>query len=84
MWMQGEQALLAEVQEFEREIEELGKKEFSLFNGLGRGIQELERDEERFLQELGVEEREFINSIEMGAQEIEKLFGGSVPIRKLR
>ena len=83
--MQGEQALLAEVQELEREVEEIGKKEFNLLSGFGRrGLQELEKDEERFLQELGKDEREFIDSIEMGAQEIEKLFGASVPIRKIR
>ncbi|XP_057823632.2 violaxanthin de-epoxidase, chloroplastic isoform X2 [Cryptomeria japonica] len=81
---EGEQAVAKEVEQLEKEAEEVGKTELNLLENLGKGIQELEKDEKYLLQELSKEEMDILDDLKMEAVEIEKLFGKALPIRKIR
>ncbi|KAG6543532.1 hypothetical protein Mapa_015026 [Marchantia paleacea] len=77
----GEQAIVKEVQELEQTVENAGKQELML---LGKGAQELKREEEELLASLGKEEKALLDELQMEASDIERLFGKAIPIRKLR
>ncbi|KAJ7282192.1 hypothetical protein O6H91_Y355800 [Diphasiastrum complanatum] len=81
---EGEDALVKEAQQLEQKVEEVGKKEIALLGNLGKGAEQLRKDQEKFLQQLGDEERALLSSLQMEARDLEKLFGNSIPIRKLR
>ncbi|XP_021772752.1 violaxanthin de-epoxidase, chloroplastic [Chenopodium quinoa] len=81
---EGEREIIKEVEQFEGEVEKVGKTEMTLFQRLTEGFKELQRDEEYFLKELNKEEKELLDQLQMEAGEVEKLFGQSLPIRKLR
>ncbi|OMO84679.1 Violaxanthin de-epoxidase [Corchorus capsularis] len=85
---EGEQALVREVKELEGEVEEevkrVGKTEKTLLERLAEGFKELQQDEEYFIKELSKEEMDLLDQLKMEASEVEKLFGGALPIRKLR
>ncbi|KAK7258586.1 hypothetical protein RIF29_24167 [Crotalaria pallida] len=81
---EGEETIVKEVEELEGEVEKVGKTEMSLFQKLFEGFKVLQEDEENFLRGLSKEEMEILNGLQMEAAEVEKLFGGSLPIRKLR
>eukprot|EP00252_Welwitschia_mirabilis_P023197 TRINITY_DN650_c0_g1_i3.p1 TRINITY_DN650_c0_g1~~TRINITY_DN650_c0_g1_i3.p1 ORF type:complete len:491 (-),score=115.71 TRINITY_DN650_c0_g1_i3:538-2010(-) len=82
--IEGEQAIAKEVEEIEEKVEEVGKTEMTLLERLGKGFQEIKKDEENFLNVLTQEEKELLSDLKMEAEEVEKLFGKSIPIRKLR
>lgn len=81
---EGEQAIAKEVEELEEQAEKVGKTELNLLQNLGKGIEQLRKDEEYFLNGLSKEEMELLGDLKMEAEQIEKLFGNSLPIRKLK
>ncbi|CAL0301792.1 unnamed protein product [Lupinus luteus] len=81
---EGEETIVREVEELEGEVEKVGKTELNLFQKLAEGLKILQEDEENILRGLSEEEMEILNGLKMEAAEVEKLFGGSLPIRKLR
>lgn len=81
---EGEKAIIREVEEIEGQVEKVGKAEMTLFQRLAEGFKVLQQDEENFLRELNKEEKDLLNQLEMEANQVEKLFGRSLPIRKLR
>ncbi|KAL3573773.1 hypothetical protein D5086_024386 [Populus alba] len=81
---EGEKTIIKEVEEIEEKVEKVGKTELSLFQRLTEGFKEIQKDEENFLKELSKEEMDLLNDLRMEAGEVEKLFGGALPIRKLR
>ncbi|XP_071920818.1 violaxanthin de-epoxidase, chloroplastic-like isoform X1 [Coffea arabica] len=85
---EGERTIVREVEEIEGEIEGEVEKvkdtEMTLFERLTEGFKELKKDEEFFLRELSKEELDVLDALKMEASEVEKLFGRSLPIRKLR
>lgn len=81
---EGEKSIIREVQEIEGEVEKVGKTEMTLFQRLAEGFKELQQDEEILLRKLSKEEMELFNDLKMEASEVEKLFGGALPLRKLR
>ncbi|GBG59530.1 hypothetical protein CBR_g38554 [Chara braunii] len=68
----------------EKELELLGDEEKMLFQRLGDGAKELQRDEQLLLESLSEEEKALLKDLQMGASDIEKLFGKALPIRRLR
>ncbi|KAI8535850.1 hypothetical protein RHMOL_Rhmol10G0206700 [Rhododendron molle] len=81
---EGERTILREVEEIEGEVEKVGKTEMNLLGRLVDGFNELKRDEEYLLKELSKEEMDLLNELKMETNEIEKLFGGALPLRKIR
>lgn len=82
---EGEKTIIEEVEQIEEEVvEKVGKTEMTLFQRLAEGFSELKQDEENFLRELSKEEMDILNDLKMEANEVEKLFGGALPLRKLR
>jgi violaxanthin de-epoxidase len=81
---EGEKSIVREVEEIEGEVVQLEKTEFTLFQRLTEGLQEVERDAENFLKGLSKEEMEVLDGLKMEANEVEKLFGRALPLRKLR
>ncbi|XAR65824.1 Violaxanthin de-epoxidase [Bertholletia excelsa] len=81
---EGERTIIREVEEIEEEVEKVGKTEMTLFERLAEGFKELRQDEENFLKELSKEEMDLLSQLKMEATEAEKLFGGALPLRKLR
>ncbi|XP_074563670.1 violaxanthin de-epoxidase, chloroplastic [Curcuma longa] len=81
---EGEKTIIREVEQIEEEVEEIGKTEVSLFQKLADGFMELEQDTENFLKGLSKEELEILDNLKMEAKQVEKIFGGALPIRKLR
>ncbi|XP_052189384.1 violaxanthin de-epoxidase, chloroplastic isoform X2 [Diospyros lotus] len=81
---EGERTIVREVEEIEEEVEELGKAEMTLLERLAEGLRELKQDEENFFKELSKEEMDLLSELKMEATEVEKLFGGALPLRKLR
>lgn len=82
---EGERTIIREVEEIEGEVEKVGKTEMSLLGRLVDGFNELiKRDEEYLLKELSKEEMDLLNELKMETNEIEKLFGGALPLRKVR
>lgn len=81
---EGERTIIREVEEIEGEVEKVGKTEMNLLGRLADGFNELKRDEEYFLNELSKEETDLLNELKMETNEIGKLFGGALPLRKLR
>ncbi|KAK8928364.1 hypothetical protein KSP39_PZI017925 [Platanthera zijinensis] len=78
---EGEKSIIREVEEIEGEVVKAGEAELSLFEKLVEGIRELK---DNFIKELGQEEMELLNDLKMEASELEKVFGRSLPLRKLR
>ncbi|CAI0433848.1 unnamed protein product [Linum tenue] len=81
---EGEKTIIREVEEIEEQVLEAEKTEQTLFQRLAEGFKELQQDEEYFLRELSKEEMDLLNGLKMEASELEKLFGGALPLRKLR
>ncbi|KAE9593546.1 putative violaxanthin de-epoxidase [Lupinus albus] len=81
---EGEETIVREVEELEGEVEKVGKTELNLFQKLTEGLKILQEDEENILRSLSKEEMEILDGLKMEAAEVEKLFGGSLPLRKLR
>nr|XP_043609854.1 violaxanthin de-epoxidase, chloroplastic [Erigeron canadensis] len=85
---EGEKFIIKEAEEIEEEVEKEVVKvrdtELTLFQRLLEGFKELQQDEQNFIRELTKEEKEILDSLQMEATEVEKLFGGALPIRKLR
>ncbi|KAK2967965.1 hypothetical protein RJ640_019445 [Escallonia rubra] len=91
----GEKTIIREVEEIEGDVEKVREEiegdvekvrdtEMTLFRRLAEGLKELERDEENFLKELSKEEMDVLSELKMEASQVEKLFGGALPLRKLR
>ncbi|XP_002986185.2 violaxanthin de-epoxidase, chloroplastic isoform X1 [Selaginella moellendorffii] len=66
------------------EVRGIGRAEKSLLDKIESGIKELEKDEVSFLKGLSEEEKALLETLKMEAKDVEKLFGGAVPVRKLR
>ncbi|XP_068665128.1 violaxanthin de-epoxidase, chloroplastic-like [Aristolochia californica] len=81
---EGEKTIVREVEEIEAEVEKVGKTEVSLFQKLAEGFKELMKDEQNFVRDLSKEEKEVLEGLKMEAAEVEKLFGQTLPLRKLR
>lgn len=85
---EGERTIIEEVKQIEGEIEGEVQKaeqtELSLFQRLAEGFNEIKQDEENFLRELSKEEMDILSELKMEATEVEKLFGRTLPLRKLR
>nr|AMJ39491.1 violaxanthin de-epoxidase 1 [Bixa orellana] len=81
---EGEETIIREVEQLEGQVEKVGKTEMTLFQKLAEGFKELQKDEENFLEELSKEEMDVLSELKMEAREVEKLFGGALPLRKLR
>ncbi|XP_010247238.1 PREDICTED: violaxanthin de-epoxidase, chloroplastic isoform X2 [Nelumbo nucifera] len=81
---EGEKTIIREVEEIGGEVEKVKKTEMTLFQRLAEGFKELKQDEENFLRGLGKEEMELLSELKMEASEVEKLFGRTLPLRKLR
>lgn len=81
---EGEQTIIREVEQIEEEVEEIGKTEVTLFQKLANGFMELSQDSGNFLRGLSKEEMEILDGLKMEAKQVEKIFGGALPIRKLR
>lgn len=81
---EGEQTIIREVEQIEEEVEEIGKTEVTLFQKLADGFMELSQDSGNFLRGLSKEEMEILDGLKMEAKQVEKIFGGALPIRKLR
>ncbi|KAI4302013.1 hypothetical protein L6164_035236 [Bauhinia variegata] len=81
---EGEQSIVREVEELEEEVEKVGKTEMTLFQRLAEGFKVLQQDEENFLRGLSKEEMDILSELKMEASEVEKLFGRTLPLRKLR
>lgn len=81
---EGEETIVKEVEQLEGEVEKVGEAEITLFQKLAEGFKILQEDEESFLRGLSKEEMDILNGLKMEAAEVEKLFGRSLPLRKLR
>lgn len=85
---EGEEIIVREVEEIEQEVEQDFERakntEISLLERLAEGFQELIKDKDYFLEELSKEEMDLLSELKMEATEVEKLFGGALPLRKLR
>ncbi|KAL6132451.1 hypothetical protein ACLB2K_064694 [Fragaria x ananassa] len=85
---EGERTIIEEVKQIEGEIEgevlKAEQTELSLFQRLAEGFNEIKQDEENFLRELSKEEMDILSELKMEATEVEKLFGRTLPLRKLR
>ncbi|KAM5561810.1 hypothetical protein ABKV19_022415 [Rosa sericea] len=81
---EGERTIIEEVQQIEGEVEKVEQTERSLFQKLAEGFNEIKQDEENFLRELSKEEMDILSELKMEATEVEKLFGRTLPLRKLR
>ncbi|MED6156214.1 Violaxanthin de-epoxidase, chloroplastic [Stylosanthes scabra] len=81
---EGEETIAREVEEFEGEVEKVRKTEMTLFQRLAEGFKVLQEDEQNFIRGLSKEEMEILEGLKMEATEVEKLFGGALPLRKLR
>lgn len=81
---EGEKTIIREVEQIEDEVVKAGKTELTLFEGLAEGFSEFKRDLDFFLKGLGQEEMELLNDLKIEASELEKVFGNSLPLRKLR
>ncbi|KAG6389194.1 hypothetical protein SASPL_150653 [Salvia splendens] len=85
---EGEGIIVREVEEIEQEVEQEVERaketETTLFQRLAEGFKELIKDRDYFLEELNKEEMDLLNDLKMEATEVEKLFGGALPLRKLR
>ncbi|XP_068660567.1 violaxanthin de-epoxidase, chloroplastic-like [Aristolochia californica] len=81
---EGERTIVREVEEIEAEVEKVGKTEVTLFQRLSEGFKELMTDEQNFVRDLSKEEMELLEGLKMEAAEVEKLFGRTLPLRKLR
>lgn len=81
---EGEETIVKEVEQLEGEVEKVGNIEKSLFQKLAEGFKILQEDEEIFIKGLSKEEMDILNGLKMEAAEVEKLFGRSLPLRKLR
>ncbi|QHN85406.1 hypothetical protein HN51_039802 [Arachis hypogaea] len=81
---EGEETIAREVEELEGEVEKVRKTEMTLFQRLAEGFKVLQEDEQNFLKGLSKEEMEILDGLKMEATEVEKLFGGALPLRKLR
>ncbi|KAG6389190.1 hypothetical protein SASPL_150649 [Salvia splendens] len=85
---EGEGIIVREVEEIEQEVEQEVERaketETTLFQRLAKGFKELIKDRDYFLEELNKEEMDLLNDLKMEATEVEKLFGGALPLRKLR
>ncbi|CAK9875021.1 unnamed protein product [Sphagnum jensenii] len=78
---EGERFVVQEVEDIEKQVEDAGKAELSLFEQLTKVFR---RDEERFFEELGDEEKALLASLKMEAADLGKLFGNAIPLRNLR
>ncbi|KAL0925432.1 hypothetical protein M5K25_003760 [Dendrobium thyrsiflorum] len=81
---EGEKTIIREVEQIEDEIAKVGETELTLFEKLAKGFSEFKRDVEFFFKGLGQEEMELLNDLKIEASELEKVFGNSIPLRKLR
>lgn len=81
---EGEQAIAKEVEELEEQVEKAGRTELNLLQNLGKGLEQLRKDEEIFLNGLSKEEMELLGGLKTEAEQVEKLFGKSLSIRKFR
>lgn len=81
---EGEKAIVREVEEIEGQVEKVGKTEMTLLQRLVDGFKVIQEDEQNFLRELSKEEMELLDQLKMEASQVEKLFGNSIPLRKLR
>lgn len=81
---EGEKTIIREVEQIEEEVEEIGKTEVTLFQKLADGFMELSQDTRNVLKGLSKEEMEILDGLKMEAKQVEKIFGGALPIRKLR
>lgn len=81
---EGERTIIEEVQQIEGEVEKVEQTERTLLQRLSEGFNELKKDEENFLRELSKEEMDILSELKMEASEVEKLFGRTLPLRKLR
>ncbi|XP_050384442.1 violaxanthin de-epoxidase, chloroplastic [Argentina anserina] len=81
---EGERTIIEEVQQLEGEVEKVEQTERSLLQRLAEGFNEIKKDEEYFLKELSKEEMDILSELKMEATEVEKLFGRTLPLRKLR
>ncbi|KAG9447909.1 hypothetical protein H6P81_014037 [Aristolochia fimbriata] len=81
---EGERTIVKEVEEIEAEVEKVGKTEVTLFQRLAEGFKELMKDEQNFVRDLSKEEMELLEGLKMEAAEVEKVFGQTLPLRKLR
>ncbi|KAJ1414664.1 VDE lipocalin domain [Sesbania bispinosa] len=81
---EGEETIAREVEELEGQVEKVGKTEATLFQRLVEGFKVFQEDEENFLRGLSKEEMEILDGLKMEAAEVEKIFGGALPLRRLR
>jgi violaxanthin de-epoxidase len=81
---EGERTIIEEVQQLEGEVEKVEQTERTLLQRLSEGFNVLKQDEENFLRELSKEEMDILSELKMEASEVEKLFGRTLPLRKLR
>lgn len=81
---EGERTIIEEVEQIEGEVQKAEQTELSLFQRLAEGFNEIKQDEENFLRELSKEEMDILSELKMEATEVEKLFGRTLPLRKLR
>lgn len=81
---EGERTIIEEVKQIEGEVQKAEQTELSLFQRLAEGFNEIKQDEENFLRELSKEEMDILSELKMEATEVEKLFGRTLPLRKLR
>ncbi|ONI05102.1 hypothetical protein PRUPE_6G356100 [Prunus persica] len=81
---EGEKNIIEEVKQLEGEVEKVEQTELTLLQKLAEGFNELKQDEENFLRGLSKEEMDILSELKMEAGEVEKLFGQTLPLRKLR
>lgn len=81
---EGEKNIIEEVKQIEGEVEKVEQTELTLLQKLAEGFNELKQDEENFLRGLSKEEMDILSELKMEAGEVEKLFGQTLPLRKLR
>ncbi|CAN6714678.1 unnamed protein product [Malus baccata var. baccata] len=81
---EGEKTIIEEVKQIEGEVEKVEQTELTLFQKLLEGFNVLKQDEENFLRGLSKEEMDLLSELKMEAGEVGKLFGKTLPLRKLR
>ncbi|RXH82536.1 hypothetical protein DVH24_036877 [Malus domestica] len=81
---EGERTIIEEVKQIEGEVEKVEQTELTLFQKLLEGFNVLKQDEENFLRGLSKEEMDLLSELKMEAGEVGKLFGKTLPLRKLR
>lgn len=81
---EGERTIIEEVKQIEGEVEKVEQTELTLFQKLLEGLNVLKQDEENFLRGLSKEEMDLLSELKMEAGEVGKLFGKTLPLRKLR